>query len=136
MIYSVQTINFSINKQETFFLKEYAGIIFNNIRRYLGFEKDAFISSISPQDFITELMISSQTIFEELCSTGKSGSLFYYTRDGKFIVKTIGRGEYKFLKKILPNYYQHLKQNPMSLLPKFLGCYQLIRKRKKKKKKI
>ena len=133
MIYSVQTINFSINKQETFFLKEYAGIIFNNIRRYLGFEKDAFISSISPQDFITELMISSQTIFEELCSTGKSGSLFYYTRDGKFIVKTIGRGEYKFLKKILPNYYRHLKQNPMSLLPKFLGCYQLIRKRKKKK---
>ena len=124
MIYSVQTINFSINKQETFFLKEYAGIIFNNIRRYLGFEKDAFISSISPQDFITELMISSQTIFEELCSTGKSGSLFYYTRDGKFIVKTIGRGEYKFLKKILPNYYQHLKQNPMSLLPKFLGCYK------------
>ena len=136
MIYSVQTINFSINKQETFFLKEYAGIIFNNIRRYLGFEKDAFISSISPQDFITELMISSQTIFEELCSTGKSGSLFYYTRDGKFIVKTIGRGEYKFLKKILPNYYQHLKQNPMSLLPKFLGCYQLIRKRKKKKEKF
>ncbi len=136
MIYSVQTINFSINKQETFFLKEYAGIIFNNIRRYLGFEKDAFISSISPQDFITELMISSQTIFEELCSTGKSGSLFYYTRDGKFIVKTIGHGEYKFLKKILPNYYQHLKQNPMSLLPKFLGCYQLIRKRKKKKRKI
>ena len=107
MIYSVQTINFSINKQETFFLKEYAGIIFNNIRRYLGFEKDAFISSISPQDFITELMISSQTIFEELCSTGKSGSLFYYTRDGKFIVKTIGRGEYKFLKKIkiLCHYY-------------------------------
>ena len=136
MIYSVQTINFSINKQETFFLKEYAGIIFNNIIRYLGFEKDAFISSISPQDFITELMISSQTIFEELCSTGKSGSLFYYTRDGKFIVKTIGRGEYKFLKKILPNYYQHLKQNPMSLLPKFLGCYQLIRKRKKKKEKF
>ena len=99
MIYSVQTINFSINKQESFFLKEYAGIIFNNIRKYLGFEKEAFISSISPQDFITELMISSQTIFEELCTTGKSGSLFYYTRDGSFIVKTISKGEYKYLKK-------------------------------------
>ena len=76
MLYSVQTINFSIKKQETFFLKEYAGIIFNNIRRHLGFDKDSFISSISPQEFITELMISSQTIFEELISTGKSGSLF------------------------------------------------------------
>ena len=136
MIYSIQTTNFSIKKQESFFLKEYAGIIFNNIRKYLGFEKEAFISSISPQDFITELMISSQTIFEELCSTGKSGSLFYYTRDGSFIVKTISKGEYKFLKKILPNYFRHLKENPLSLLPKFLGCYQLIRKIKKNKQKF
>ena len=136
MIYSIQTTNFSIKQQESFFLKEYAGIIFNNIRKYLGFEKEAFISSISPQDFITELMISSQTIFEELCSTGKSGSLFYYTRDGSFIVKTISKGEYKFLKKILPNYFRHLKENPLSLLPKFLGCYQLIRKIKKNKQKF
>ena len=136
MIYSIQTTNFSIKNQESFFLKEYAGIIFNNIRKYLGFEKEAFISSISPQDFITELMISSQTIFEELCSTGKSGSLFYYTRDGSFIVKTISKGEYKFLKKILPNYFKHLKENPLSLLPKFLGCYQLIRKIKKNRQKF
>ena len=136
MLYSVQTTNFSIKKQETFFLKEYAGIIFNNIRKYLGFEKEAFIASISPQDFITELMLSSQTIFEELCTTGKSGSLFYYTRDGSFIVKTISKGEYKYLKKILPNYFRHLKENPLSLLPKFLGCYQLIRKIKKNKQKF
>ena len=136
MIYSVQTINFNIKKQETFFLKEYAGIIFNNLRNNLCIDKDSFISSISPQDFITELMISSQTIFEELISTGKSGSLLYYTRDGKFIVKTIGKNEYKFLKKILPNYYIHLKKNPNSLLPKYLGCYQLIRKERKQKKKF
>ena len=78
MLYSIQTINFDKKKEEVFILKEFAGIIFNNIRLYLGFDKDDFISSISPQDFITELMISNQTIFEELCSTGKSGSLFYY----------------------------------------------------------
>ena len=136
MIYSVQTINYNIQKQETFFLKEYAGIIFNNIRKILGIEKESYISSISPQDFITELMISSQAIFEELISTGKSGSLLYYTRDGKFIVKTIRKNEYKFLKKILPNYYIYLKKNPNSLLPKYLGCYQLIRKVKKQKNKI
>ena len=136
MIYSVQTINYNIKKHETFFLKEYAGIIFNNIRKNLGIDKDCFISSISPQDFITELMISSQTIFEELISTGKSGSLLYYTRDGKYIIKTIGKNEYKFLKKILPNYYIHLKKNPNSLLPKYLGCYQLIRKEKKNKQKF
>ena len=136
MLYSIQTINFDKKKEEVFILKEFAGIIFNNIRVYLGFDKDDFISSISPQDFITELMISNQTIFEELCSTGKSGSLFYYTRDGKFIVKTIKKDEYKLIKLILPEYFRHLKANPLSLLPKFLGCYVLTRKFKKKRTKI
>ena len=136
MLYSIQTINFDKKKEEVFILKEFAGIIFNNIRVYLGFDKDDFISSISPQDFITELMISNQTIFEELCSTGKSGSLFYYTRDGKFIVKTIKKDEYKLIKLTLPEYFRHLKANPLSLLPKFLGCYVLTRKFKKKRTKI
>ena len=136
MLYSIQTINFDKKKEEVFILKEFAGIIFNNIRLYLGFDKDDFISSISPQDFITELMISNQTIFEELCSTGKSGSLFYYTRDGKFIVKTIKKDEYKLIKLILPDYFRHLKSNPLSLLPKFLGCYVLTRKFRKKRTKI
>ena len=134
MIYSIQTINFGKRQEEIFFLKEFAGIIFNNIRLLLGIDKDTFIISISPQEFVTEIMISSQTIFEELCSTGKSGSLFYYTRDGRFIVKTISKKEYKFLKKILVRYYNHLKDNPLSFLPKFLGCYKLIREIKKKKK--
>ena len=133
MIHSIQTINFGKKQEEIFFLKEFAGIIFNNIRLLLGIDKESFISSISPQEFVTEIMISSQTIFEELCSTGKSGSLFYYTRDGRFIVKTISKKEYKFLKKILTSYYNHIKNNPLSLLPKFLGCYKLIRKRNKKK---
>ena len=136
MLYSIQTINFGKKKEEVFILKEFAGIIFNNIRLYLGYDKDDFIASISPQDFITELMISNQTIFEELCSTGKSGSLFYYTRDGKFIVKTIKKDEYKFIKQILPDYFHHLKTYPLSLLPKFLGCYVLTRKVKKKRDKI
>jgi 1-phosphatidylinositol-4-phosphate 5-kinase len=81
-------------------------------------------------------MISNQTIFEELCSTGKSGSLFYYTRDGKFIVKTIKKDEYKLIKLILPDYFRHLKAYPLSLLPKFLGCYVLTRKYRKKRTKI
>ena len=137
MLYSVQTINFGKRKEEeVFILKEFAGVIFNNIRLYLGFDKDDFIASISPQDFITELMMSNQTIFDELCSTGRSGSLFYYTRDGKFIVKTIKKDEYKFIKQILPDYFRHLKTYPLSLLPKFLGCYVLTRKVKKKRDKI
>ena len=133
--YSVQITNFGSKQQASYYLKQFAGIIFNNIRLRFGFDKEKFISSISPQDFVTEIMISARTIFEELCSSGKSGSLFYYTRDGKFILKTISQEEYMFLKKILPNYFRYVCENPDTLLPKFLGCYKLIKKMKTNKKK-
>ena len=131
MIYSIQTIYLGNDNEESYILKEFGGVIFNNIRLYLGINKDDFIKSISPQDFITELMISSQTILEELCSTGSSGSLLYYTRDGEFIVKTISKNEFKFLKTIIGEYFFYLKDNPLSFLPKLLGAYVLKRKYKK-----
>jgi 1-phosphatidylinositol-4-phosphate 5-kinase len=136
MIYSIQTTSFGLKKQEYFYITEVAGVIFNNIRQLYGINKDNYISSIHPQNFITEIMISSTSIIEELCSTGKSGSLFYYTRDGKYIIKTISNTEYQFLKKILPNYFNHLRKNPNTLLPKFFGCYKLVQKIRKKKTKI
>ena len=132
MIYSIQTIYLGNQKEESYYLIEYGGVIFNNIRIFFGINKDSFIKSISPQDFITELMISSQSIFEELVSTGSSGSLLYYTRDGEFIVKTISKREYKFLKSMLSAYYLYMKDNPLSFLPRLYGCYILKRKYKKK----
>lgn len=136
MKFSIQTTNFGSKNQETYYISEYAGIIFNNIRKLYNIEKEQYISSISPQDFITEMMISSSTIIEELVSTGKSGSMFYYTRDGKYILKTISKTEYNFLKKILHNYYLHIVKHPETLLPKFLGCYKLIKKLKKQKTRV
>ena len=134
MTYSIQTSNISKNKQESFMIKEYAGVVFNNIRRLFGYDKESFVQSISPQVFITEIIISNTTSIEEFFNTGSSGSLFYYTRDGKFILKTIDKKEYKTLKRILPRYYQHLIKYKNTFLPKFFGYYKLIRKIKKKKK--
>ena len=34
-------------------------------------------------------------------STGKSGSFFYYSADGKFLVKTISEREFKFFRSML-----------------------------------
>jgi len=134
MTYSIQTANLSKNKQEIFRIKEYAGIVFNSIRKLYGYDKESFIQSISPQVFITEMIISNTTSIEELFNTGSSGSLFYYTRDGKLILKTISKSEYTTLKRILPKYYYHLMKYKKTLLPKFFGCYKLIKKVKKKKK--
>ncbi len=37
---------------------------------------------------------------------GKSGSLFFFSNDMKFIVKTLPKREAKLLLEILPNYFQ------------------------------
>ena len=72
---------------------------------------------------ITEIMISYTSNIEQLCSTGKSGSLFYYTRDARFILKTISLSEYNCMKRILPNYFKFLIQNKNTLLPKYILFY-------------
>lgn len=43
-----------------------------------------------------------------------------------FILKTVQKGEHKFLRKLLPGYYLNLHQNKRTLLPKFFGhfCYE------------
>ena len=115
---------------DIYYIVDHAGILFNNIRKAFGIEKEQFIQSISPKDFITEMMISYTTNIEELISTSKSGSLFYYTRDGKYILKTIPKKEFKFFKKILKDYFSYLIKNKSTLLPKFYGCYKLVRQLK------
>ena len=135
-IYSIQTSGFHSYVKDTYYIKDFAGIIFEKIRRMFYIDKEDYITSISPGNMISEMMISSSTIIEELCSTGKSGSVFYYTKDGKYIIKSISKSEYHCLKRIFKRYFEHLTNNPYTLLPIFLGCYKLIKKFKKVKSKI
>lgn len=75
----------------------------------------------------------------ELCSSGKSGSFFYYTSDSRFMLKTIRRDEFKLMKKILERYYDHLTvENQDSLLSRIFGLHKVIfyRKKHKMQKKI
>lgn len=70
----------------------------------------------------------------ELCSTGKSGSFFYYTTDGKFMLKTIRKDEFKLMKSILKQYYDHLTiENPDSMISRIYGLHKVIFYRKKNK---
>lgn len=67
----------------------------------------------------------------ELCSSGKSGSFFYFTQDSKFVLKTIPREEFKFMKKILRPYHEYLTQrNPDTLMSKIYGIHKVIFHRK------
>jgi len=113
-----QEVTYIYKELKRYSIVDYAGVLFNNIRNLFGITKNIFIQSISPQDFVTEMMICAPTIIEELFSTGQSGSLFYFTRNGKFIVKTLPESEFLFLRKIFPAYYKYVLNNKNTLLPK------------------
>jgi len=57
-------------------------------------------------------------------STGKSGSMFYSTKDGNFFYKTLLHPEVGTMLKLLPNYYEHLKNYKNSLVMKMYGLFR------------
>lgn len=98
-----------------FKFKDYAPWVFRELR------EDHF--HLDPADYL--LSLTSKYILSELGSPGKSGSFFYFSRDYRFIIKTIHHTEHKFLRKILPAYYEHIKANPHTLLSRFYGLHRV-----------
>ncbi|KAF2758146.1 SAICAR synthase-like protein, partial [Pseudovirgaria hyperparasitica] len=97
-----------------FKFKDYAPWVFRHLR--IIFQQD-------PADYLMSL--TSKYILSELGSPGKSGSFFYFSRDYKYIIKTIHHAEHKFLRKILVEYYDHVRHNPNTLLSQFYGLHRV-----------
>lgn len=98
-----------------FKFKDYAPWVFRTLR------EDHF--QIDPADYL--LSLTSKYILSELGSPGKSGSFFYFSRDYRFIIKTIRHAEHKFLLSILKQYYTHVQENPHTLLSRFYGLHRV-----------
>lgn len=97
-----------------FKFKDYSPLVFRELRLLFG---------LDPADYLMSL--TSKYILSELTSPGKSGSFFYYSRDYRFIIKTIHRAEHVQLRKILKDYYNHIKANPNTLLCQFYGLHRV-----------
>lgn len=97
-----------------FKFKDYAPWVFRELREYFY---------LDPADYL--LSLTAKYILSELGSPGKSGSFFYFSRDYRFIIKTIRHGEHKFLRRILKDYHEHVKANPHTLLSRFYGLHRV-----------
>ncbi|TIC57965.1 hypothetical protein E3Q05_01019 [Wallemia mellicola] len=98
-----------------FKFKDYAPWVFRSLR------DDYF--HLDPADYL--LSLTAKYILTELGSPGKSGSFFYFSRDFKYIIKTVSHTEHKFLLSILKDYYEHVKSNPHTLLSRFYGLHRV-----------
>lgn len=97
-----------------FKFKDYCPEVFRDLRNLFG---------LDPADYLVS--ITGKYILSELGSPGKSGSFFYYSRDYRFIIKTIHHSEHKQLRKILKDYHSHVKENPNTLISQFYGLHRV-----------
>lgn len=99
--------------------------IFSMIRKLYNIHDDDYLKSIGPEQLIGSLLMGKLTSLSEQMSRGKSGSYFYYTPNGRFIMKSIEEREFKMIVKILEEYYAHLRKYPHTFMIKFLGLHKI-----------
>jgi 1-phosphatidylinositol-4-phosphate 5-kinase len=109
---------------------DYAPLVFERIRAGFGIQHEEYLKSVGPEQLLGNMILGNLSSLSELSSEGKSGAFFYYTADGKYMMKTVSAKEHVLLKKMLHGYYQHIQQNPGTLICRFLGLHCLrIQKR-------
>jgi hypothetical protein len=78
-----------------FKFKDYAPWVFRYLREEFHIDAADYMMSLT-----------NKYILSELGSPGKSGSFFYYSKDYRFIIKTLHHTEHKFMRKVLKQYYE------------------------------
>eukprot|EP00347_Sterkiella_histriomuscorum_P012117 403369830 len=101
-------------------ITEYGPDLFKQIRKSSGFQEDFLINTFSPKSNSQEM-----TQFQE--GSGKSASLFFFTNNKNFVIKTLKQGELDLLVKrgLLEKYYSYIQKHPKSLLARFYGIYTI-----------
>ena len=95
--------------------------LFALLRRVFGVSNESYKESFKIDNVAD---VESSGMLEKF-TEGKSGSFFYFTRDYRYIIKTITHSEEVFLKKFLFSYYEHMKANPSSIIVHFYGLHKV-----------
>jgi hypothetical protein len=97
-----------------FKFKDYAPNVFHHLRQRFA---------IDQQDYLNSLGGAYEYI--EFNSNSKSGSFFFYSHDGKYMIKTQSKAESKFLRRILAHYYQYAMTHPHTYITRFYGMHRI-----------
>jgi len=68
---------------------------------------------------------NEMAVFEAGHGAGKSGSFFFFTKDRRFIIKTIDQQESNKLKSMSKSMLSHFKTNKNSIIARIYGLYSL-----------
>jgi 1-phosphatidylinositol-4-phosphate 5-kinase len=110
IITELKVTQFMLDNEHPF--KEFAPDIFQELRSLDGIHEKHYMKALEKTE-------------KEQLSEGASGAFMFFCGNMEFIVKTIKASEANVLHRSLRHYLAYLKQNPKSLLVRFLGSYSL-----------
>lgn len=99
---------------DEFDFMDYAPRVFQGIRKLYGITREDFCKSLVQEG-----------IRGGKLGAGKSGMLFFYSNDNRYVIKTLTRAELKFFRKIMSRYYSHMRKHLHSMLPRFLAMFKV-----------
>eukprot|EP00923_Selenidium_pygospionis_P011050 GHVN01019247.1.p1 GENE.GHVN01019247.1~~GHVN01019247.1.p1 ORF type:complete len:959 (-),score=151.24 GHVN01019247.1:1516-4392(-) len=68
---------------------DYSPMVFRKMREWFGVGHYDYLKSVGPEQLVGNMVLGNLSSLSELCSQGKSGAFFYYTSDGRFMIKTV-----------------------------------------------
>eukprot|EP00917_Polyrhabdina_sp_WS-2016_P010840 GHVP01023803.1.p1 GENE.GHVP01023803.1~~GHVP01023803.1.p1 ORF type:complete len:497 (-),score=61.49 GHVP01023803.1:2516-4006(-) len=111
---------------------DYAPMVFRKIREFFKVDPENYLRSVGPEQLVANLVLGNLSSLSELGSEGKSGAFFYYSADGRYIIKTLEKKAAKFLREILHQYYEHITSCAATLITRFYGLHSFRLKREGK----
>ncbi len=87
------------------------------------------MEGLTPVDYARSLspLLNARQINESSATAGdggKSGEFFFFSHDNNLMLKTVSKQELRVIRHILPNYYEHLKNNRDSLITRIYGIFE------------
>mmetsp|Transcript_20458 Transcript_20458/g.25839 ORF Transcript_20458/g.25839 Transcript_20458/m.25839 type:complete len:405 (-) Transcript_20458:111-1325(-) len=106
----------------------FCGIFNGGKSQFIEFEASSFAYlrkqyGIKESDFLNSF--AEQREFLEFQSNSKSRQSFFFSHDGRYMIKTQKASETQALIDILPELRKHMEQNPDSLINRFCGLYSV-----------
>eukprot|EP01127_Copromyxa_protea_P007906 TRINITY_DN1798_c0_g1_i1.p1 TRINITY_DN1798_c0_g1~~TRINITY_DN1798_c0_g1_i1.p1 ORF type:complete len:1382 (+),score=233.54 TRINITY_DN1798_c0_g1_i1:131-4147(+) len=112
--------------QQQYTFTDYAPNLFKELRAHYGISEEEYLASLGIDQVVLNLLFTGNLYsYQQIGSHGKSGSIFYYTHDSKFLIKTISALEVQTFLDMLPEYFQHLTEEKSLLVP-LIGFYKIV----------
>jgi len=106
-----------LGKEKVAELSVFCPEAFANLRSTFGISEESYRNSIFGSGPFVSFQSNSK-------GAARVGGVFFFTRDGAFMIKTIKKEEAKTFLQMLPKYHHHMKRFARtSLLTRFCGMY-------------